>query len=176
MLSTRALSTTAAIHQGAPRPGSCSDFTIDALTALVSRGSAEAHLGVQLEAEQALTAILVDLDRFKQVNRRWGHLCGDQILKDIARVLAEYSEKFDIICRWEGDKFLMISKSDQKDLEEELGTLRIRLCKPYRGSADVDINASIGVAQAKAGDTVGDLLARAEADLYRSRQGSDQKH
>jgi diguanylate cyclase (GGDEF)-like protein len=151
--------------------------SFDALTGLDSRGKGEAWLGACLEAGKPTAVLLIDLDCFKQINIRFGHRCGDQILKSVGQRLAESAEEFDVISRWDGDKFLMIAKSNAINLEEKASMLRIQLGQPYRvsiddDSVDVSVGVSVGVAQATPTETPDQFLRRAEDDLYRNRSVS----
>jgi diguanylate cyclase (GGDEF)-like protein len=147
---------------------------VDALTGLASRAMGKAYLTSQLEAERPTLAVLIDLDGLKQVNYRWGHAFGDQILKSVAGSLAESSKRFSLLCRWEGGKFLMVSHSIPDVPEDEAVMVSKRASRRYTVSADgspleVDIGVSAGVAVSKDGDSVRDLIARAESDLLRRR-------
>jgi diguanylate cyclase len=147
---------------------------VDALTGLASRAMGETYLTEQLGAERPTLAILIDVNGLKQVNHRWGHAFGDQILKSVAGSLTESSKRFSLLCRWEGGKFLMVSHSIPDVPEEEAARVRKRASRRYTVSADgspleVDIGVSAGAAVAKEGDSVRDLMARAESDLLRRR-------
>lgn len=146
----------------------------DSLTGLLNRGEGEERLVAQLEGGQPLFVILVDLDDFKQINDRFGHGSGDQVLKTFGHVLTHNIRPSDTVCRWGGDEFMFIIKGNERIAEQRAIQLRERLkirCalvvlgKMY----DVDVRASLGVAQARAGETMQDLLARADRELYRHK-------
>jgi diguanylate cyclase (GGDEF)-like protein len=147
---------------------------VDALTGLASRAMGEAYLITQLGAHRPTLAMLIDLDGLKRVNYRWGHAFGDQILKSVAGSLAEFSKRFSLLCRWEGDRFLAVSHSIPDVPEDEAAIVGKRVSRRYTVSADgspleVDICVSAGVAVARGGDSLRDLIARAESDLLRRR-------
>ncbi|HYR90225.1 MAG TPA: GGDEF domain-containing protein [Terriglobia bacterium] len=147
---------------------------VDALTGLGSRAKGEALLHSTLQAGYPMTVILVDLDHFKQINKQWGHECGDQLLKGISQALAEDSDTSDVVCRWGGDRFLRMSQLDQSSREGEARRLQILLSREYEVTADeksfkIDVSVSVGLAQTEDGDSLEDVLARAEADLTRCK-------
>jgi hypothetical protein len=68
---------------------------VDAVAGLASRAMAEAYLATQFGVRRSTLVLLTDLNGLKQVNYRWGHSCGDQILKSVAHGLAESSKSQD---------------------------------------------------------------------------------
>ena len=147
---------------------------VAALTGLASRAMGEAYLTAQLGGERPTLAILIDVNGLKQVNHRWGHAFGDQVLKSVAGSLAESSKRFSLLCRWEGGKFLMVSHAIPDIPEDEAAIVCKRVSRRYSVCADgppveVDVSVSAGVAVAEDGDCVRDLIARAELDLLRTR-------
>lgn len=153
-------------------------ISTDSLTGLASRTKGEAYLKYHLGAGRRLTVVLVNLDRFKQVNNQWGPYYGDEVLKSVATTLASYSQRFDTICRWDGDKFLLISKFEKKRLTKLIETLRGRVSRSYKIALDkipvqVEISASLSATTARSGETIDSLLTRAESDIERDRLGTD---
>ena len=62
------------------------------------------------------TLMVIDVDQFKQINDKYGHDIGDEILKGIARLLSENVRKdSDIVCRWGGEEFLLVLKNTDKE-------------------------------------------------------------
>jgi diguanylate cyclase (GGDEF)-like protein len=144
--------------------------SVDPLTGLVSRAKAEACLLVELNAGRSLTVFLIDLVGFKRINERWGHQCGDQILREVGRLLVRDSGDTHLICRWGGDRFLRLSVSDNSSPDEEIKGLCAFLSRGYQvaidnGSVRVDVVAKIGFARSNGGDTWERLMRRAEEDL-----------
>src|SRR5690606_31543242 len=88
--------------------------TTDVLTGLPNRRGFDL-LGTQalheaLRDQGPLSALLIDLDHFKQLNDTHGHLAGDQVLRGFARALQENLRQSDIICRWGGEEFILLLK------------------------------------------------------------------
>lgn len=146
----------------------------DPLTGLLNRGEGEARLVGQLEKGTPVSVILVDLDDFKQINDRYGHVAGDQVLKTFGHILAHNVRVSDSVCRWGGDEFLIILPGEEPIAVQRALILREQLstrCKLLilNNIYDVGVSASLGVAQALPGEMVADLIARADMDLYRQK-------
>ncbi len=146
----------------------------DSLTGLLNRGEGEARLSARMKEGQALTVILVDLDDFKQINDRFGHASGDQVLRTVALILTNSFRPPDIVCRWGGDEFLAIFSRDQAITAQRVIQLYEQLnfrCKLVilRKIHEVEVSASLGVADTTGGETADELVARADADLYRQK-------
>ena len=85
---------------------------IDGLTGLANRRHAETSLKTELQRADRfggpLAFVLCDIDSFKSVNDRFGHLAGDDVLRELARVLRETVRVVDVAARWGGEEFALI--------------------------------------------------------------------
>lgn len=147
---------------------------IDVLTGVSSRR----RLEDVLERERALLArgrpvsiILLDLDHFKSVNDRHGHEVGDEVLRQVARVLQQVARLSDVIGRWGGEEFLVICCDTELD---GAARLAVRLAEVLRRSTIPVVGqatASFGVTEAVAGESLRALVDRADLALYQAKQG-----
>lgn len=84
----------------------------DPLTGLANRRGGEKHIANEISRarreKRPLSCILIDVDRFKQVNDTFGHQAGDQLLRDISALLRRTVRAYDILVRWGGDEFLVV--------------------------------------------------------------------
>jgi diguanylate cyclase (GGDEF)-like protein len=118
-------------------------------------------------AGRGAAVCLVDLDGFKEVNDRDGHLAGDGVLKDVAVALAAAVRETDTVARLGGDEFAVLART-APDLSGE--ALAERLCAVVAGvGADRGVTASVGVATLAAGDDVEAVLHRADEAMYRAK-------
>jgi diguanylate cyclase (GGDEF)-like protein len=151
----------------------------DELTGCVNKKHALEVLEVELRranrSGRPLSVAMVDLDRFKQINDRYGHLCGDEVLTTVGNGLKQVLRTSDVKCRYGGDEFLLILPDTPPRGAEQLGQcLAADLSKrpvTFRG-AEIHFAVSVGVATARVGDTdAATLIGRADEALYEAKTG-----
>lgn len=150
--------------------------TTDALTGLHNRQSFELLIQQVINDHrrnrQPFAAILADVDLFKQVNDRHGHLIGDRMIRELTETLRVSLRESDIVCRWGGEEFLMILKNCTGDDAVVIAEhLRQSIADRFaqRPELDLPITVSLGVAAFHDGDSIDDLLAAADQALYRAK-------
>lgn len=118
---------------------------------------------------QQLTLILLDLDRFKQVNDENGHAGGDAVLRGVADLLKANCRQTDVVGRWGGEEFLVLCP--QMDLTEavELAERLRTAIAQYDAGINRHVTASFGVATCQHGDTRESLLERADKAMYQAK-------
>lgn len=148
----------------------------DELTGLYNRRQLQTELS-QAKAQAEMTGVpfsicLVDIDHFKQINDSKGHLAGDKILRDFSRAARATIRESDIFGRYGGDEFLQIlPDTDVKGAVMHAERLRINAhFLDFQILPQKHISLSIGVAQYREGEKITDLIARADAALYRAKQ------
>jgi diguanylate cyclase (GGDEF)-like protein len=147
----------------------------DALTGVHDRGRLEVE-GPELirEAVRAGTGVslmIIDADRFKDINDRYGHLRGDEVLKDLAAVLTGAVRKVDRVYRFGGEEFVVISRGlDPKLALAAAERIRIEIGRIAGPDESRAISASIGVATApEDGASLIELISAADRRLYRAK-------
>lgn len=128
------------------------------------------------ETQQPLGVVVVDLDRFKQINDTYGHVAGDRALCQVARVLRSAVRNKDIVGRWGGEEFcVLLPEAPLAEVQRVAERLRERLAHDELAEAGVrQITASVGVAMLSSDDTVDDLFGRADHAAYAAkREGSN---
>lgn len=83
----------------------------DPLTLLNSRMQMESRLQFKLKSSEPFTAIMIDINNFKGINDMYGHTVGDEVLKDVSKVLLSNANYEDFVCRFGGDEFFVILES-----------------------------------------------------------------
>jgi diguanylate cyclase (GGDEF)-like protein len=149
---------------------------LDPLTGLLNRTSLEARV-VEIEQQAELTGgavslVLLDLDRFKQVNDTYGHNRGDAVLRDVAYEIRKSLRSFELVYRIGGEEFLVLLPG--VDLSEALEIAeRVRHSVQDARPGDLDLTVSAGVATDAGGHIAYDDLFRAadEALLEAKRTG-----
>ena len=148
----------------------------DPLTGMLSRRA----ILDQLHKEHArtdrhgdvLSLGICDIDHFKSINDTYGHQTGDDVLCELARILTACFRGFDSVGRMGGEEFLLIAPmktgADPNAFYDRLCTT-VAGAKMETRSGVLSITVSIGAAIARSGDTVDDLVAAADAALYRAK-------
>jgi diguanylate cyclase (GGDEF)-like protein len=148
---------------------------LDPLTGLFNRRYIEQWLASEIARSQrrnsALTVVLFDLDAFKQINDGHGHYAGDRVLQVFAERLRKATRGADVTCRYGGDEFLAVlpectSKGVQPilqrldDLQAEVSVEKLPFCY------------SAGWTEYVPGESIEELLKRADQALYANKRGS----
>ena len=146
--------------------------TTDKLTGLANRQAFDLVFAQALrETERSgepLSVILFDIDRFKDINDRMGHIAGDRVIVAVAETARDSLRAADAICRWGGEEFLVLLKNcgiaDANALAEKL-----RESVAIDSVKDIPVTISLGVAEYQAGDTHSRLVARADQAMYAAK-------
>ncbi|QLF94992.1 diguanylate cyclase [Pseudomonas sp. ABC1] len=150
----------------------------DPLTSTGNRTALQQSLQRETELarryNQPLSLIMLDMDHFKKLNDEHGHDAGDQALKSVAKLLKAQLRNIDMVFRFGGEEFLLILSNTPVNAAALVGE-RIRLAietTPLElRSATVRLSASLGCALYQPGESSDTLLQRADAALYRAKQG-----
>jgi diguanylate cyclase len=155
---------------------------LDPLTGLKNRRGFELavnELGGSAKALQGAALVLADIDYFKEINDRHGHLLGDKILRAIGQTLQSNIKGRDIAARPGGDEFCILLQqtplAGARALAEQIraavaaGRIR-RADNPEGREPPGSVTLSIGIAAGASGDTIETLLARADAALYAAKR------
>ncbi|MEC9291091.1 MAG: GGDEF domain-containing protein [Pseudomonadota bacterium] len=145
----------------------------DGLTGLANRRSFERSLEQSLSYfrryKRGGAVLMIDVNSFKSINDGLGHLAGDAILKDIARILEQYTRESDVVARLGGDEFAIILQEvtpEQAD-EKAAQIASVIADTPTRYSGrDVYTSVSVGVCHFNAKSTSTDVLHIADSDMY----------
>ena len=149
----------------------------DALTGCFTRGHAldvvDAELRRARRSQTPVSMIMFDLDHFKDVNDRHGHLCGDAVLSAVGKRMKEVLRGSDLKCRYGGEEFLvLLPETPLHGARRVAETLRREIAErpvPWSGEA-LTITASFGLAQTLPGEVnVQAVIARADQALYRAK-------
>jgi diguanylate cyclase (GGDEF)-like protein len=152
-----------------------STAAMDPLTGVWNRREAERRLQESIDRGMPFSLIVVDLNKFKTINDRYGHRCGDRVLQQVADRLRTSVRPRDHVGRWGGDEFVVIM-----ELGNPIGERRAaELADQLRGIASfefegqqvsVEMSASVGWARYERGETAASLFHRADLDMYRRKR------
>ena len=143
----------------------------DSLTGLSNRRKVERHIETRIRSGKIFSVISLDLNNFKRLNDTFGHLAGDDLLKQFATELRTVFRTYDVIGRVGGDEFIVLVDGDLSVANARLERIRRWVNGSYavKDSPDapkVNISAAAGAAQWNPGETMQDVLGRADAAMY----------
>jgi diguanylate cyclase (GGDEF)-like protein len=146
----------------------------DPLTALPNRRAFERQLRAALgrrAGDRDLAVLILDLDGFKEVNDRLGHVAGDTVLREVGARLRAAVRGGDLVARWGGDEFVILCREVRGDSVAEVARKLGRLIEVPVSSAgeEVRVSASVGWAVAAPGQASAELIAAADAAMYRAK-------
>ena len=149
----------------------------DPLTEIYNRRSLDTIAGriisLAIRRRLPLTFLMVDVDKFKGINTRFGHLTGDFVLAEIAGVLKASIRGSDAVVRYGGDEFLvMLTDTTASGAANVISRINQHL-EEWNNAGHLDnlrLNISIGCAEWKDGDTLDEILDRADQLMYEEKQ------
>ncbi|MCB0980011.1 MAG: EAL domain-containing protein [Acidimicrobiaceae bacterium] len=144
----------------------------DPLTSLPNRTSFERLLAACLPgSERPWTVLLMDMDRFKEVNDTLGHVAGDALLTAFGERLDDLLRPDDVLARLAGDEFAVLTRATAEEAVELAGGLLEEVRQPFTiDGLDVVVTVSIGIARLEDGDNdASPLLRRADIAMYAAK-------
>ncbi|HEX7871998.1 MAG TPA: GGDEF domain-containing protein [Sphingobium sp.] len=151
------------------------DSGTDALTGVLNRGQFEAiaqqDVARALDRERPVSLTIVDVDHFKQINDRYGHVTGDDVLRRIAQALRDSVRTDDKIFRYGGEEFVILSEGMPHSAALAHAE-RLRAAVPAAFGTAMAVIPTVSIGVATAPDDARDLtalLAHADRHLYRAK-------
>ena len=149
-----------------------SEARIDALTGLANRRALEEILAAEISRAHRfahqLAVVLLDLDRFKEINDSFGHAAGDVMLRAVSRLLTSLARQGDTVARWGGEEFVVVLPETDLAGARRFAE-RLRRTIEAHSVADMKTSASCGVATLFPEDSVEELLGAADQALYQAK-------
>jgi diguanylate cyclase (GGDEF)-like protein len=151
---------------------------VDPVSGLFNRRYFEARLDEELHrAVRQLTSVallMVDLDEFKAVNDRFGHIAGDMVIRDISEILRRSVRIFDVCTRFGGEEFAVMMPGGTVESASAIAERIRHRVEAYQRTepslGELHVTASIGVAVSPPGVTARDLMERADRALYHAKK------
>lgn len=156
--------------------------TTDALTTLANRGvlldEIQSYLSRPRMHRKTLSLMMMDLDDFKQVNDRFGHLVGDEVLKNISSTLKSVTREDDLVVRYGGEEFCILLPNTNRETAETIAKrilIAVKETMTRKNGNNVSITTSIGLTTANTQQlnsrelNVDMLLAAIDTGMYAAK-------
>jgi two-component system, cell cycle response regulator len=151
----------------------------DSLTGLYNRRYMETHLETLIEkstqTDRPLALVMIDIDHFKPINDTYGHDAGDEVLRQFSARLQASVRGIDLACRYGGEEFVVVMPDADLSVARAVGErLRRHIsADPFlvsKGSKQLDVTISVGIAMRREGDAADTILKRADEALYQAKR------
>ena len=148
---------------------------VDPLTGLSSRREIEARLDERILWKRSFSIAIVDLNGFKRINDSFGHVAGDDLLKQFGEELRGQFRADDVVGRWGGDEFIIVLDLNLEHTRAFLDRVRKWVFGRYkintgRDLIEVEVKAAMGVAAWDGAESALELLARADQNMYADKR------
>ena len=146
--------------------------THDPLTGLANRRLVMDTITERLSAGVEFNVLYIDVDRFKSVNDRFGHVVGDQLIKEVARRITISTRADDLVGRLAGDEFIVVfaTRVGHLDASEIAERVREELNGPAEvGDHIVPLSVSIGIASSAGAFSAEDVINAADVAMYQAK-------
>lgn len=157
--------------------------TLDPLTGIYNRRMLLqlAHRALTLTESKGkgFSVLLLDLDKFKRINDKWGHYAGDVVLKAFTREIQKHLRKSDIFGRFGGEEFIVFLPNCEKSHAADIAQRLIDLVRALEVEVDecikpLKVTTSVGISSYIPGDSLSSLIERADNALYKAKsEGRD---
>lgn len=148
---------------------------LDNLTGILKKSAAEARIASMLNQNRSGALLLCDVDGMKRINAQYGHLVGDESLKEVARVLAYMVRQDDILGRCGGDEFFIFLPEfrDVQQVEDVCKRIENRFHRNgSQGKNKINLSVMTAYALRRPGDTCQSLFERADNEMQKRKAES----
>lgn len=149
---------------------------LDGLTGIFNRRFFEMRIVEELERahryKTELSVIMLDIDNFKKLNDEFGHLLGDEVLRQVSTILQQQLRKGDIVCRFGGEEFaILLPQSNHESAMEVAEKLRRTIAGWHFPGVPRPVTVSAGTAQYPGfGETRDEVVSAADTAMYLAKQ------
>jgi diguanylate cyclase (GGDEF)-like protein len=148
----------------------------DELTKLPNRRKMQQQINASIKQKNTFCVVIFDLNNFKLLNDRYGHNAGDDLLKQFSSELKSGMRGYDEVGRWGGDEFIAVMLCVEQEALSYIERLKSWTLGKYtlteasgHPGAEIQLDAAIGIAQWQDGETLQQVVERADADMYKNK-------
>lgn len=117
-----------------------------------------------------LSVIMLDIDNFKDINDKFGHDAGDEVLKGVIELVQSCSRHSDILIRWGGEEFIVGCSGTSIHAANKLATRIRQAIEEYKFAFGQQVTASFGVTEYQLCEDLDQLVKRVDNHLYKSKK------
>jgi diguanylate cyclase (GGDEF)-like protein len=147
----------------------------DSLTGIMNRRHFLTEIDKEMTRSQRhghdLSLAIFDVDHFKNVNDKYGHLTGDKVLVSLCRLIQDNIRPHDIFSRWGGEEFILLSPDTNAALMADLCERLREMIANHAEEGLPPITASFGLSDYHTGDSIEGMIQRADVALYKAKYG-----
>ena len=148
--------------------------TTDNLTGLFNRQYFNEALSKEVNKASRhntlFSLIIFDIDKFKDINDTFGHLAGDNVLKEIAVVVGDSLRKYDVLARWGGEEFVILVPETGIQSAVDLAERTRKNVAGFDFTIERKVTCSFGVTEYRMGEDPVELVNRADEALYQAKE------
>lgn len=151
--------------------------TTDSLTGLINRQAFDFLFGEYLKdssrKNNVFSSVMFDIDHFKKINDRYGHLTGDRVIKAVSEIAKNSVRRNDFVARWGGEEFIVLLKDCGLEEAKQIAEKIRRAIETYKFELDLNhlqVTVSLGVAVYSPLETPEGFFARTDKALYLAKQ------
>jgi len=142
---------------------------LDPLTGIYRKGFLDTFIERALKEKRKFALVVLDIDNFKQINDNYGHLTGDQVLREFVLLIKKYIRKNDLFVRWGGEEFILIFEDNTIDETiNKIEKIRKRIASHHFKKVS-HVTSSFGIAYTHENDTTETIFCRADEALYEAK-------
>lgn len=140
---------------------------IDTLTGIYNRRGCMKRLK---NGDKRYALLYIDIDHFKSINDRFGHDTGDEVLKEVARLITAHIRKDDVFCRHGGEEFLLFISNASKEQALKVAQKLRKHIELHKFEKVGHVTVSVGIAIREKNESIGSLISRADKNLYKAKE------
>lgn len=147
----------------------------DELTKAYNRGYFNQQLSMEMSRSSRyltpLSMILFDIDYFKEINDKYGHLAGDTVLREVTELVQKHIRKNDLLARWGGEEFTILVPGLEPGKTVDFAEKLKMIIDEFTFSGGISVTCSFGISGHIAGEKGDELMNRADKALYKAKEG-----
>ena len=151
----------------------------DELTKLPNRRKMQRQINANIKQGNTFCVVIFDLNNFKLLNDRYGHNAGDDLLRQFSAELKSGTRAHDDVGRWGGDEFISVMLCPEQEALAYIERLKSWTLGKYtlteasgHPGTEILLEAAIGIAQWQDGETLQQVVERADAEMYKNKPNS----